>query len=321
MPEWLKSFLKVIGIFFSLVAIGGVITYLVLIILVPEENTDTPEVVGKTLEEAVISLSKSGLGIKIVGKKFSQEIPAGVILSQIPPPGTRVRKNRIVEVVVSEGARLVTCPSVRGMKLREARISLSQIGVEIKNVSYVYSPKFNRDEVIAQDPPEETQINREDGVNLLVSLGPPKMYFFLPDFRGKNVEEVIKWLEGVPLNIAKIKEEPSEKEEGEVLSQLPPPGSRVEENSEIELMVSVSPSRKEEILLPQQKWVITSVEIPPGFEEKRVYLVVLDEEGKKIVDYGMHLPGERVWISSEVMGKGEMRIYVDDELIKLKKVQ
>jgi len=319
LPEWVKSFLKGIGIFFSLLAVSGTVAYLTLIVLVPAENIEVPEVVGKKLEEAVVLLSQSELGLKVVRKKFSEEIPAGVIISQTPSPGTKVRQNRVIEVVVSGGARLVTVPSVVGMKVREAKINFSRSGIKIANISYVHS-KFPQDEVISQDPPGGTEVSREEGISLLVSMGPSRMQLMVPDLRSKKIEEVVEWLEGAPLIIAMIKEKISEEEEGTVLSQSPPPGSMVEENTGIELVVSASPHKFEKVPLSPQKWVLTSVKVPLGFGKKKVSVVISDEEGEKTINYGMYSPGERIWISSEVVGKGEMRVYIEDKLIKLKKV-
>jgi hypothetical protein len=117
-----------------------------------------------------------------------------------------------------------------------------------------------------------------------------------------------------------IKEKASEEEEGRVLSQSPPPGSMVEENTGVELIVSASPDKFEKAPLSPQKWVLTSVEIPLGFGKKKVRVVVFDEEGKKTINYGMYSPGERIWISSQVVGEGEIRVYLEDKLIKLKRI-
>jgi len=35
----------------------------------------------------------------------------------------------------------------------------------------------------------------------------------------------------------------------------------------------------------------------------------------------MHKPGEIVWISCEVIGEGEIRVYIDGKLVKVRKVE
>lgn len=319
MPEWLRSLLKLIGIFFSFLAVAGVATYLTIVILVPGENIPVPEVVGKQLEEAVFILSKNKLSARVVGKRFSTEIPEDVVISQIPPPGTKVRKDRTVELVISGGAKLVMVPSVVGMKVREAKLHLSQLGIEIINISHIYS-RFPQNEVIAQEPPADSEARREEGVNLLVSDGPRVLKLMMPDLRGKKVEQVADFIKEIPLNISMIKEQVSSEKEGTVISQSPPPGSMVSENTGIELIVSRS-WKKVTSSVPEQKWVLTSIRVPLGFERKKVTVIINDKEGRKVLDYGIHRAGEKVWISCEVIGEGEIRVYVDDKLIKLSKVK
>ena len=319
MPVWVKSFLRTIGIFFSLLVTVGVAAYVTIIVLVPRENVVVPNVVGKELEEAVTFLSQSKLSVRIIGKKFSTEVPANIVVSQSPPPEIKVRANRSVELVISAGVEAVPVPSVVGRKLREAKMSLSQLGIQIANVSYVHS-ETTQDEVIAQEPPGGREMSREDRINLLLSAGSVKEQLMMPDLSEKTITEAAEWFRNTTLNIAMIKEELSSKEEGTVISQVPPPGSMVEENSRIELVIS---SGKEQSIQmsSRQRWILTSVRLPLGLEKKRVSVVIVDEEGRRTQDYGMRSPGESVRISSEVVGKGEIRIYVDGQLVKLKRVE
>jgi len=319
LPEWLRSLLKIVGIFFSFLVVAGVSAYVAILVLVPRENIPVPEVVGRQLKEAVFILSKSELSVRVVGKRFSANVPEDVVISQIPPPGTRVRKGRTIELVVSGGARLLAVPSLVGMKVREAKLYLSQIGVKVLNITHVCS-RLPQDEVIAQDPPAGSEIRRDEGVNLLVSSGPRVLKLMVPDLRGKKVEDAVNFIKKIPLSISMIKEQVSPEKEGIVISQSPLPGSMVDENTGIELTVSTT-LRKSTSSVTRQKWVLVSVQIPVGFEQKKVTVVINDKEGKKILDYGTHPAGEKLWISCEVIGKGEVMVYVGDKLVKFEKVE
>jgi len=316
---WVRSLFKFIGIFFSLLATVGVAAYITIVILVPPEEIVVPNVVGKKVEEAVMLLSQRKLSTRVAGKKFSREIPENVVLSQTPAPGTKVRKGRIVELVVSEGAKLVTVPNLVGMKLREARMHLSQFGVKVASTSYVPS-EIMRDEVIAQDPCAGAKMDRERGVNLLVSSGPLRPKVMMPDLRGEKIKKISQQLKNTPLNIAMIKEQVSPEEEGTIIFQSPPPGSMVDENSRVELVVSAGEEERPGISV-YQRWVLIPVQIPPGLGEKKLQIIIIDREGRRGFEYGVYSGGEKVWISCDVVGRGEVRVYIDNKLVKIEKVE
>ena len=318
MPEWIKLFLKVIGIFLVLLAVAGGAAYLTLRILIPPENIEVPQIVGKKLDEAVIILSKNSLSLRVTGEKYSAKVPPDVVISQVPSPGVKVRKDRSIEVVISKGKRAISVPCVIGMELREAKVFLSQKGLKIGYLSYIYS-SFPQDEIVAQDPSPNEEVSQEEGINLLISLGFEKDKFYMPNLIGRKIERVKALMEAISLNIGKIKESSSGKE-GIVISQVPSPGSIVTLGEEIELTVGVR-SREKKSSLSKDKWIFTKVRIPLGLEKKKVKAVILDKEGRRIVNYGWQSPGKDLWITSRVRGKGEIRVYINDELFQVEKVE
>ena len=316
---WLKSLLKGALIVVCLWGLAIGMSILTLRILVPPEKIEVSSIVGKDIREAAILLGERDLGLKVIERRYSSEIPRDIIISQVPSPGTKVSKNRVVEVVVSEGSKIITIPSLVGKGLREAEIYLSQRGLKIRNVSYVYVD-YPSGKVFSQDPPPLIQINREEGVSLLVSLGKRDPQFYLPDFKGRRLEEVKNFFEKLPLKIGKIKESPSEGKEGMVLSQFPPPGSKVDAKSSIELTVSTFYEEKNSISL-ESKLFLDFIRIPPGFVEKEVKVVVKDFKGVRTMSYGKRKPGEIVRIITEIRGEGEIKIYVGDKLVKIQRIE
>lgn len=143
----------------------------------------------------------------------------------------------------------------------------------------------------------------------------------MPNFVGKKVEEVKDLLEKLPLKIGKIKESPSLKEEGVILSQSPPPGSRIDSETPIGLLVSVVYREEKPSLSQVSKWILIPLRIPVGFVKRSVKVVVVDTQGKKILDYGRKNPGEEVWMGAVVVGKGKARSYLDNALIRVDKVE
>ncbi len=318
MTGWLRPFLRTIGIFVSLVGLSIGIGFLTLRILVPSKTIEVPSIVGKEIKEAAIILSERDLALKLIDQEYSLQVPGGVIISQFPSPGTRVHKNRDIEVVVSEGRKMLSAPSLVGKRVREAKVYLSQRGLNFRDLSYVWD-ELPQGIIIAQDPPAQTNMNPREGINILVSLGKRNPHFYMPDFVGKKVGEVKDLLEKLPLQIGKIKEFPSFKEEGVILSQSPRPGSRIDSEIPIDLLVSAIYREKKPSLSQNSKWILIPVRIPVGWVKRSVKVVVIDTQGKKILNHGQKNPGEEVWIGAVVVGKGEIRSYLDDALIRVDK--
>src|SRR5688572_11383520 len=82
-----------------------------------------PEVVGRSEDEARQILADNGLLLRTLSPRFSDEVPAGQILNQSPPPGTRLKTNRTVKVLLSLGDRKYAVPNLVGSSLRAAQLN------------------------------------------------------------------------------------------------------------------------------------------------------------------------------------------------------
>lgn len=319
MLRWLKALLKAAGIFACLVGLALGMVFLTLRILVPRQKIDVPSVVGKEVMKALALLGEQDLSVKLMGETYSSQVPEGIIISQFPAPGTKVRKDREIRVFVSGGARLGIIPSLVGKKKREANIYLAQRGQKIGMVSYSYT-QVPEEEIISQDPSPQTETEVEKGINILVSLGAKDLQFYMPDFVGSKIEEVKELCSKLSLKIGKIKESPSLGEEGVVIYQSASPGTMIDSETAIELTVSTF-YEQEHSSSPEAVWIMTIVDVPPGLMNKDVRVVIIDSRGERGVDYGQRKPGERVLIVSRVVGKGEIKVYIDNKLVKTEEVE
>ena len=62
-----------------------------------------PGVVGRSYEEAFITLRSSGLRASVADSLFSQSYPANTVIRTSPPNGSRVEKNAMVRLFLSRG--------------------------------------------------------------------------------------------------------------------------------------------------------------------------------------------------------------------------
>jgi predicted Ser/Thr protein kinase len=63
---------------------------------------------------------------------YSSTVPSGIVLAQRPAPGTKVNKGSTVTLIVSEGPRPVTVPSVEGLSQDAAAAQLQRLGFHVQ---------------------------------------------------------------------------------------------------------------------------------------------------------------------------------------------
>ena len=168
-----KSFLTTAFIIF-IVGAGGLSAFLVFQNVFDVSDTIVPSVVGDELKVAQEKLYDAGLKIYVSGEKFDERIPQNKIISQNPASGAKVKKNREVYVVVSNGSKIIalTIPDLRNKELKEATALIEEYDLILGRITYTNHFSVPKDVVIAQTPePGDVKTNSKE-VNLLVSKGP-----------------------------------------------------------------------------------------------------------------------------------------------------
>jgi serine/threonine-protein kinase len=163
-----------------------------------------PNVVGKSIYDAMEELSNAGFGLKKDGEEFNQNVPAGVILRQNPSAGMNVREGKLVKVSISQGGEMIYVPNLLGQTVRSADISLRYSTLVMGEVSKKYSLKVSKGTVLSQDVAAGSSVDKDSVVNIVVSDGPPpEGVILMPDFVSKNLEEAKMWAArcGIALNV------------------------------------------------------------------------------------------------------------------------
>jgi beta-lactam-binding protein with PASTA domain len=132
----------------------------------------------------------NGLLLSREDRFYSTDIPAGRIVSQEPPAGTKVRRGWRVRIAESLGPQRVTIPNVVGDSERAAEINLQRRGLEVGSVSTISSPELGQDQIIAQSPPPDAQGIISPKVNLLYNAPTSaEKTYIMPDFVGAKLAE------------------------------------------------------------------------------------------------------------------------------------
>lgn len=198
-----------------------------------------PDLVGVDRATAEGLLQKQGLALDLVAERHDPRVPAGSVLAQEPGPGSSLKVDRKVKVVVSLGEEGAAVPEVRGNAARMAQITLQQQGYRVSGPVYAYAPGTDENMVVAQDPLPGEFGAREGQVGLLISRGRRPPVYVMPDFTGRTQSEAERLLAKAGLRAAPTRRERSPGvTAGTVLRQRPEAGYPVRPGDLITLVVA-----------------------------------------------------------------------------------
>jgi beta-lactam-binding protein with PASTA domain len=146
----MKRILKLFTALAIVIALGALTAVIVVRLTVTREGVIVPDLVGKDLVAALEISNKQGLSLKVADRAFSTSTPSNQIISQDPRPGSWMRPEAIIRVVISKGLGEVAIPAVHGVSWRDAKSTLERYGLRVGEIYRVHSPRVARDHVIAQ---------------------------------------------------------------------------------------------------------------------------------------------------------------------------
>jgi serine/threonine-protein kinase len=153
--------------------------------------TQLPKLTGITLDEAQDRILNANMAFGKATEKFSETVPAGIVVASDPKAGATLRFGTVVDLVVSKGRRPIPVGSWAGKSAAEAEKVLKERGLKV-DISRQYSNTVGEGIVISQDPRSGT-LFKGDSVSLLVSLGPQLVE--VPDVVASGVDDAKATLE------------------------------------------------------------------------------------------------------------------------------
>jgi beta-lactam-binding protein with PASTA domain len=152
-------------------------------------EVEVPRVTGLSLADAVARLRGAGLAVRDTVERTSVNVPRGSVIDQNPRAKLNVKPERGILLVVSQGKVEQKIPDLSGQTLRFARLALGRDGYDLGEVIRVPSTREPRNTVMASDPPRGDVLSTGESVSLLVSDGPQRAEWVMPDLTGKDIEE------------------------------------------------------------------------------------------------------------------------------------
>lgn len=158
------------------------------------QEVAVPTLIGLTPAEAERAAGSSGLQVSIERQYYSPNIPDGHIMSQLPLPGTKVRRGWQVRVAQSLGPTRVTIPDVTGQSEHAAELNIRRRGLDVASMADMGVPGIPADQVVAQSPPANTPDVLAPNISLLVTTDSPAQSFVMPSFIGQALGTVSQTL-------------------------------------------------------------------------------------------------------------------------------
>ncbi len=240
--ERIVTLFRLFLLFTVLVAVALISAITTIRLTIHGHQETMPSLVGEPLEAAERVASGLGLELKIEGRTFNPKYPADHIVSQVPPPGTRIKVGQHVHVLVSLGEPQVTVPNLVGHGARAAQIAAIQRGLGVGDVVAVHSPGSEMDQVVAQEPDASATEVHSPSVNFLISVGPPPAAYECPNFTGRPLNEARRMLQEYGFKVGSITPVPKEGVPVDtIVSQTPEPGSKITSDMEFCFQVAGLP--------------------------------------------------------------------------------
>ena len=197
----------------------------------PERYT-VPQLVGLTPEAAVNAIAKLPLVTGTITEVFNSEIPKGFVISADPAPGTKVRRDAAIKLLVSKGIETFELLSYVGKIGEEALTELSEAGFDV-TVTYAFDEKILPGGVISQNP-ADGELPKGAKIELIVSKGSAFVTIPTKGIVGLKQEKARQILEGLGLVVL---DKPAGSKNKTVINVSPKAGTKVKRGSTVTLAV------------------------------------------------------------------------------------
>ncbi|HEQ99562.1 MAG TPA: PASTA domain-containing protein [candidate division Zixibacteria bacterium] len=156
-----------------------------------------PSIVNKSFDEAEKIAERYDFEIVIQGRQASPSIPEGTVLSQVPAPGTQIKENRTVKVIISAGEQMVEVPELVRYSVRQAELQLPESGLKVGNYYWTETDTLASDVIAYTVPPSGSLVPRGSGIDLYINRGLESDEGYMPKVLGKPLAEALALLDSL----------------------------------------------------------------------------------------------------------------------------
>lgn len=168
-----------------------------------------PNFVGMMPAQAQRLAFNNGLTFSVERRFYSQNVAFGRVMSQLPDPGTMVRRGWQVRAAESLGPQRAAIPDVLGESARAAEISIRERGLEMGIQALAQLPAATPGMVVAQNPPADAKEISAPRVSVLVAAPSDPAAFVMPNFIGQPLALVSSDIEKAGLHLGNLTVRPA----------------------------------------------------------------------------------------------------------------
>ena len=195
-------------------------------------KVEVPNVKGRTRDDAIAALVSAKLTPK-VREVFNKAEP-GTVIAQAPVGGELVTQGTTVQINVSQGLEPLEVPNVIGQQYDNAAGQVQGQGFAVARRDVDSSQP--KDTVIDQQPKGGSDLARGGTVILYVSKGPKEST--IPDVTSQDEDAATQALEQSGFTVDVVDQETFDpNQDGIVLSQDPPGGTKAKPGSTVTIIV------------------------------------------------------------------------------------
>ena len=195
-----------------------------------------PSIVGLSETEARNSLNPIGIKLLVISKSYSEDVPAGMVITSNPGGGGHLSKGGTVGVVISKGPERINVPTLAGMTPDAAATALTSAGLKVGSTTQSYSSTITNGMVIDGDPIAGTAVKRNSLVNILVSKGIQTLQ--LNSYVGQSGDQASNELTSAGFKVKSTFGYSESIPAGSVISQTPAGGAPIPVGSTVAIIVS-----------------------------------------------------------------------------------
>jgi beta-lactam-binding protein with PASTA domain len=197
--------------FFRIVMVGLVMVFVAMVsaltamrFAIHGQEVKVPTLVGMTPQEAERAAGALGLQLDVERQYYSPQIPEGRIMTQLPMPGTKVRRGWQVRAAQSMGPQRVSIPDVTGESERAAELNIRRRGLELSSTAQLQVSGKPVDQVVAQSPPANASQVAAPKTSLLLSAAADPPSFVMPSFVGQPLGTASRTLQDAGFKLGNV---------------------------------------------------------------------------------------------------------------------
>ncbi|GGJ08173.1 hypothetical protein GCM10010885_16640 [Alicyclobacillus cellulosilyticus] len=227
------------GVAVSLLGVGAVAAYYIVMSLIEVPNLRLPDVVGMPEAKAMAVLKSAGFRPEHIHIEQAPNLKhaRGIVYAQDPTGPTEVKETRDITLYVSKGAPKVTMPYLVNLPFDQARQQLLDLGLapDLIIVDKIYTDQFPSGYVVNTYPTAGTTVALDAKVTVFVSKG---SQVTIPNVIGMTLKDASTALQTAGLTLGHVYRMPYDGQDGTVFNIGPQKvGEKVPKGAAIDLYV------------------------------------------------------------------------------------